>query len=121
LEDDFSMRHFAKSAGSLLLLLCALTMLVPGAALAQEGGAGPGAREHLGLVMLGAALGAGVITIGAGIGIGRFTSAAVESIARQPQAAKDIVQAFQLPLFLLEGVAVIGLGVCFVAIFMSLG
>jgi F-type H+-transporting ATPase subunit c len=103
----------------MLLLLIALTMLVPAAALAQEGGAAPG--SHLGLVMLGASLGAGVITIGAGYGIGKFTSSAVESIARQPQASKDIVQAFQLPLFLLEGVAVIGLGVCFVAIFMSLG
>jgi F-type H+-transporting ATPase subunit c len=120
LEDDFSMTHFAKSAGSLLLLLAALTLLLPGAALAQgEAGAAPG--SHLGLVMLGAALGAGVITVGAGYGIGKFTAAAVESIARQPQASKDIVQAFQLPLFLLEGVAVIGLGVCFVAIFMSLG
>ena len=115
------MTHFAKSAGSLLLLLIALTMLVPAAALAQEGGATTGAGSHLGLVMLGASLGAGVITVGAGYGIGKFTSSAVESIARQPQASKDIVQAFQLPLFLLEGVAVIGLGVCFVAIFMSLG
>ncbi len=114
------MTHFAKRAASLLMLLTAMTMLAPMAALAQEGAA-PVARPYLGLVMLGAALGAGVITIGAGIGIGKFTSSAVESIARQPQAAKDIVQAFQLPLFLLEGVAVIGLGVCFVAIFMSLG
>jgi F-type H+-transporting ATPase subunit c len=104
------------------LLLAALTLLLPGAALAQgEGAAAPGPGSHLGLVMLGAALGAGVITVGAGYGIGKFTAAAVESIARQPQASKDIVQAFQLPLFLLEGVAVIGLGVCFVAIFMSLG
>jgi len=54
--------------------------------------------------------------IGAGLGIGKFTAAAVESIARQPQAAKDIRGAFQLPLFLLEGVAVIGLGVLFVAL-----
>lgn len=114
------MTHFAKRAASLLLLLIALTMLVPAAALAQEGGgAAPG--SHLGLVMLGASIGAGIITIGAGYGIGKFTSSAVESIARQPQASKEIVQAFQLPLFLLEGVAVIGLGVCFVAIFMSLG
>jgi F-type H+-transporting ATPase subunit c len=114
------MTHFAKSAGTLLLLMTALLMTFPGAAFAQEG-APAGGSSHLGLVMLGAALGAGVITLGAGFGIGKFTAAAVESIARQPQAAKDIVQAFQLPLFLLEGVAVIGLGVCFVAIFMSLG
>lgn len=64
----------------------------------------------------GSAIGAGIIVIGAGLGIGRFTAAAVESIARQPQAAKDIRAAFQLPLFLLEGVAVIGLGVLFVAL-----
>ena len=61
-------------------------------------------------------VGAGIVVVGAGIGIGRFTAAAVESIARQPQAAKDIQSAFQLPLFLLEGVAVIGLGVLFVAL-----
>lgn len=64
----------------------------------------------------GAAIGAGLIVIGAGLGIGKFTAAAVESIARQPQAVKDIRAAFQLPLFLLEGVAVIGLGVLFVAL-----
>jgi F-type H+-transporting ATPase subunit c len=64
----------------------------------------------------GSALGAGIIVVGAGLGIGKFTAAAVESIARQPQAAKDIRGAFQLPLFLLEGVAVIGLGVLFVAL-----
>ncbi len=64
----------------------------------------------------GSAIGAGIIVIGAGLGIGKFTAAAVESIARQPQAAKDIRAAAQLPLFLLEGVAVIGLGVLFVAL-----
>ena len=64
----------------------------------------------------GSAIGAGLIVIGAGLGIGRFTAAAVESIARQPQASNDIRSAFQLPLFLLEGVAVIGLGVLFVAL-----
>ena len=64
----------------------------------------------------GSAIGAGIIVVGAGIGIGRLTAAAVESIARQPQAANDIRAAFQLPLFLLEGVAVIGLGVLFVAL-----
>ncbi len=64
----------------------------------------------------GSAIGAGIIVVGAGLGIGRFTAAAVESIARQPGASKEIRAAFQLPLFLLEGVAVIGLGVLFVAL-----
>ena len=106
------MKLNAKRAATLWLFLVALLLIAPGAALAQEGAAAA-EKTHF----IGAALGAGIVTIGAGIGIGRFTSAAVESIARQPQAARDIVQAFQLPLFLLEGVAVIALGVCFVAIF----
>jgi F-type H+-transporting ATPase subunit c len=55
----------------------------------------------------GAALGLGGIVIGAGLGIGRFAAAAAEAIARQPAAAAQIVGAVNLPLFLLEGVAII--------------
>ncbi len=55
----------------------------------------------------GAALGLGLIVIGAGLGIGRFTAAAAESIARQPAAAEKITAAVNLPLFLLEGVAIL--------------
>lgn len=56
----------------------------------------------------GAAIGLGLIVIGAGLGIGRFTAAAAESIARQPEAADKITAAVNLPLFLLEGVAILG-------------
>ncbi|MCH8015853.1 MAG: ATP synthase F0 subunit C [Acidobacteria bacterium] len=55
----------------------------------------------------GAAMGLGLIVIGAGLGIGRFTAAAAESIARQPAAADKIIAAVNLPLFLLEGVAIL--------------
>ena len=55
----------------------------------------------------GAALGLGLIVIGAGLGIGRFTASAAESIARQPEAADKITAAVNLPLFLLEGVAIL--------------
>ena len=55
----------------------------------------------------GAALGLGLIVIGAWLGIGRFAAAAAESIARQPAASDKIVGAINLPLFLLEGVAII--------------
>ena len=97
-----------------LLFLFALLLIAPGAALAQEAAAPPSTLHYFG-----AAIGGGIAVIGAGLGISKLTAAAVESIARQPQAARDIVQAFQLPLFLLEGVAVIALGVCFVVIFMT--
>ena|SRR5437867_8972572 len=56
---------------------------------------------------LGAALGVGMIVIGAGFGIGKLAAAAAEGIARQPGAADKITGAVNLPLFLLEGVAII--------------
>ena len=57
----------------------------------------------------GAAIGAGMIVIGAGLGIGKLAAAAAAGIARQPEAASSITGAVNLPLFLLEGVAIIGL------------
>jgi len=59
------------------------------------------------LHLFGAALGVGMIVIGAALGIGRFAAAAAEGIARQPAAAAQITGAVNLPLFLLEGVAII--------------
>jgi len=56
---------------------------------------------------LGAALGLGMIVIGAALGIGRLAAAAAAGIARQPAAADKITGAVNLPLFLLEGVAVL--------------
>ena len=41
------------------------------------------------------------------MGIGKFAAAAAEGIARQPEAADKISGAIQLPLFLLEGVAIL--------------
>lgn len=99
-----------------MMLLAMLVLLVaPAAVFAQEGGEAVVSTWGY----MGAGLGAGIATVGAGLGIGRLTAAATESIARQPQAAKDITAAFQLPLFLLEGVAVIALAVCFVIIFLK--
>ena len=64
----------------------------------------------------GAAIGAGMVVIGAGVGIGLFASAAAHATARQPEAANDIRSTVNLPLFLLEGVAIIGLVVCILAV-----
>jgi F-type H+-transporting ATPase subunit c len=72
---------------------------------AQEAAAAGGDRSVLHL--FGAALGLGMIVIGAALGIGRFAAAAAEGIARQPAAADKITGAVNLPLFLLEGVAIL--------------
>ena len=52
-------------------------------------------------------VGLGLTEVGAAMGIGKFAAAAAEGIARQPEAADKISGAVQLPLFLLEGVAIL--------------
>ena len=52
-------------------------------------------------------IGLGITVIGAGLGIGKFAAAAAEGVARQPEAADKISGVVQLPLFLLEGVAIL--------------
>lgn len=103
------MNKFLKFAGLVLVLS---VVLLPGTAVfAQEGGA-PAAASSSALGYLGAGIGAGLVAIGAGLGIGRLAAAAGEGVARQPSAASSITGAVQLPMFLLEGTAVIGLVVC---------
>ena len=70
------------------------------------------------LYIAGVAIGLGLIVIGAGLGIGRFTAAAAESIARQPSAAAQITGAVQLPLCVLEGVAILAEVFVFVVVLM---
>lgn len=110
----------SNSRRSLRILLALSALLVVAAivtpAFAQEGGAPATPAGQPSNVMrleyLGAGLGAGMVVIGAALGIGRFAAAAAESVARQPQAAAQITGAVNLPLFLLEGVAIIGEVVC---------
>jgi len=89
-------------AGSALAL--AFASLVQTPVFAQEAATGAGTSV---LHYFGAALGLGMIVIGAALGIGRFAAAAAEGIARQPNAAAQITGAVNLPLFLLEGVAIL--------------
>lgn len=85
----------------------ALAAMASNAVLFAQAEAPAGAASGSVLHLFGAALGVGLIVIGAGLGIGRFAAAAAEGIARQPAAAAQITGAINLPLFLLEGVAII--------------
>ena len=73
--------------------------------IAQE--AAPASADASILHLLGVPLGLGMIVIGAGLGIGKLAAASAEGIARQPSAADKITGAVNLPLFLLEGVAIL--------------
>ena len=90
-------------AAALLVFGFALSMGTPVFAQEAAGAAAP----NMALAFFGAAVGLGMVVIGAGLGIGKFAAAAAESIARQPSAADKITGAVNLPLFLLEGVAII--------------
>ncbi len=63
------------------------------------------------------AFGAGLVILGAGYGISRIGSAAVESMARQPEVAKDISGAMLLAAALIEGVTLLALIVCLLALY----
>ena len=68
---------------------------------------------------LGAAIGAGIAAIAAGIGIGKIGGSAMESIARQPESTGDIRSNMIVIAALIEGVALIALIVCLLALFVN--
>jgi F-type H+-transporting ATPase subunit c len=74
--------------------------------------------EAVGVAKLGAALGASIAAIGAGLGIGRIGSSAMEAIARQPESAGDIRTNMIIVAALVEGVALFGVIVCLLCLFL---
>ena len=65
--------------------------------------------EGFAFAYMGAGIGLGLAVIGAGLGIGKLAAGLAEGIARQPSAAAQLTGAVNLPLFLLEGVAILAL------------
>ncbi len=68
--------------------------------------------------LFGATIGAGLIVLGVALGLGKIGSAAGEGIARQPEAAGRIQTAMLLTAVLVEGVGIIALVVCILALVM---
>jgi len=62
-----------------------------------------------------AVLGAGLVTIGAAVGIGWIGSSAMNAMSRQPEAAPKIQTAMLIAAALIEGVALFGAVICFLA------
>lgn len=61
-------------------------------------------------------LGAGLVVLAAAIGIGRIGSSAAEGIARQPESANNIRTTAIIIAVLIEGVALFGAVICFLAL-----
>jgi F-type H+-transporting ATPase subunit c len=88
------------------VLTVAIAAIAGGQSLWAQGQPEAGGGQGV-LHLFGVAVGLGLIVIGAGMGIGRLAAAAADGIARQPAAADKITGAVNLPLFLLEGVAIL--------------
>ena len=89
---------------SVIISLAGMVLLLSSPAVFAQGG---DAVEVPVWHYMGAALGLGLVVIGAGLGIGKAAAAAAEGIARQPSSASQITGAVNLPIFLLEGVAIL--------------
>jgi len=76
------------------------------------------AAAGAGLAKLGASLGAAIAVIGAGLGIGKIGGQAMDAIARQPEATGDIRSNMIVIAALIEGVALLAVIVCALAIFL---
>ncbi len=63
------------------------------------------------------ALGAAIAVIGAGFGLGKIGQSAMESIARQPEAAGDIRSSMILIGAFMEGVSLLAVIVCLLALY----
>ncbi len=63
-----------------------------------------------------AAIGAGLVAIGTGLGIGKLAASAMEGIARQPEATPKIQVNMLIAAALIEGVALFGAVICFLAL-----
>jgi F-type H+-transporting ATPase subunit c len=72
-----------------------------------------------GLALMGAVIGAGLAVLGAGIGIGSVGKGATEGISRQPEASGKIQTAMLIAAALIEGVALFGLVMAIVVIFVK--
>ena len=77
------------------------------------------AAVDMALAYAGAGIGLGLVVVGAGMGIGRLAAGVAEGVARQPSAAAQISGATNLPLFLLEGVAILAEVFCLLIVLMK--
>jgi F-type H+-transporting ATPase subunit c len=94
-----------------LMLVLFVLAVVPGMAMAENGGdAGaeevPAAGEistGKGVALLGAAVGAGLAAIGGGYAVARVGSHCIESMARQPEAAGSMFAPMIVTAAMIEG------------------
>jgi len=71
-----------------------------------------------GIANAGGAVGAGIAALGAGVGVGQIGKGALEAMARQPEVMNDLRSNMILAAALVEGVALFGVIVGLLAMFL---
>ena len=65
---------------------------------------------------IGGTLGAGMVVLGVGLGLGRIGASALEGMARQPEVSGKIQTTMLLVAVLVEGIGIIALVICILAV-----
>jgi F-type H+-transporting ATPase subunit c len=104
------------ASSALLVSLYTLSALAQEAAAAAPGASN--ANDKSMAAMLAAAIAIGVAAFGGALGQARIGAAALEGIARQPEVAGKIQTNMLLAAVLVEGVGIIALVICILAIVM---
>ena len=97
-----------------IVLSSLVLVLVPLAALAEEGG---GAGGSAGLLAIGAGLAVGLAGLGCGIGQGLTAGNATAGIARNPGASGTMFTSFILGMVLIESISIYGLVIGMLIVF----
>lgn len=100
------------------LAILAAMFLGGAAAFAQAAAPTTVLISDAGLKALGIGVGLGLVVMGGGRGIGNIGSSATESIARQPEATNDIRGVGVLLAAFVEGIALFGVVVLLLVVFM---
>lgn len=75
------------------------------------------ADGHVGLKLLGVAIGSGIAGLGAALGIGLLAGKLLEGIARQPELETKLLGRFFLAAGLTDAVPIIAIAVCLMVLF----
>jgi F-type H+-transporting ATPase subunit c len=74
----------------------------------------PEIAQHFGPMTAG--LGIGLSVMGMGLGIGFIFASALQAIARQPEMAKQLTTIMYIGMALVEGMALLGVVFCYLAL-----
>lgn len=109
------MNKFARIAVLFAVLFIAAA---PAFVYAAEGGPDAAAADSSAIGKIGVGIGVGLSAIGAGLGIGLIGASTIDASARQPEMQNKLTTIMFIAAALVEGIALFGLVICILALFL---